>query len=100
MIREIKIKLVDDCYNVCSDDQLITKVDKTSLTLSGQELYSNLFSKLPLNEEVKIDIQLDDSIVDSNDKRLAADIKTVIDKIIETINVDFNLIKVEEQEIE
>lgn len=91
MISKIIISIDNNKYIVTKDCEVITSVCMESLVLNGKDLYNNLFSKLDLTKKINFEIELDSSIKDSKDKRLTNDIKQIIEKIIMTINEDFNL---------
>ena len=61
-----------------------------TLVLNGKDLYDNLFSSILLTEKLNIEVGIDNSVIDSKDKRLTNDIKMIIEKIVEKINYDFN----------
>lgn len=91
MISKIIISIDNNKYIVTKDCEVITSVCMESLVLNGKDLYNDLFSKLDLTKKINFEIELDSSIKDSKDKRLTNDIKQIIEKIIMTINEDFNL---------
>ncbi len=91
MISKIIISIDNDKYILTKDSEVITSICMENLVLNGKDLYNNLFSKLDLTKKINFEIELDSCIRDSKDKRLANDIKQIIEKIIQTINEDFNL---------
>ena len=91
MITKIIISIDNDKYILTKDSEVITSICMENLVLNGKDLYNNLFSKLDLTKKINFEIELDSCIRDSKDKRLANDIKQIIEKIIQTINEDFNL---------
>ena len=91
MISKIIISIDNDKYILTKDSEVITSICMENLVLNGKDLYNNLFSKLDLTKKINFEIELDSCIRDSKDKKLANDIKQIIEKIIQTINEDFNL---------
>ena len=91
MISKIIISIDNDKYILTKDSEVITSICMENLVLNGKDLYNNLFPKLDLTKKINFEIELDSCIRDSKDKRLANDIKQIIEKIIQTINEDFNL---------
>lgn len=92
-MKRITINMINEEYIITCDSVKIASVDKTNLILNGKDLYDNLFVGLDLNCFVEFDIEIGKEIIDSNDKRLANDLKTIFEKIINNINTDFNLKK-------
>lgn len=78
MKKNLLISKNSEGFIVLEDNNKICEVKNTDLLLSGRDLFFNLFDKFPINETVDLDIYIDKSIKDSNDKRIANEIKQVL----------------------
>lgn len=78
MKKNLLINKNSEGFIVLEDNNKICEVKNTDLLLSGRDLFFNLFDKFPINETVDLDIYIDKSIKDSNDKRIANEIKQVL----------------------
>lgn len=93
MIKKISINKTDDAFEITdiNDNKLITIIKLSDLSLSGKDIYDNLFAKYPIEDsEVGVDVQMDNSIHDSNDVRIANEIKSVLTSIAERIQKSKN----------
>lgn len=89
-MQKIRICTTKTEYNVFSDENIIFTVSKSDLVLDGNKLYNNFFSKLDVTKKLDFNIEIDSSITDSIEKRIANDIQSVLLKIVDSINVKFN----------
>ena len=90
MKKTVIISIDNGNYVLKRENNIITNVNMETLVLNGKDLYDNLFSSILLTEKLNIEVGIDNSVIDSKDKRLTNDIKMVIEKIVEKINYDFN----------
>ncbi|MEI3527362.1 MAG: hypothetical protein V8R15_04870 [Bacilli bacterium] len=90
MKKTVIISIDNGNYVLKCENNIITNVNMETLVLNGKDLYDNLFSSILLTEKLNIEVGIDNSVIDSKDKRLTNDIKMIIEKIVEKINYDFN----------
>ncbi|MFR1525323.1 MAG: hypothetical protein ACLSUV_07435 [Bacilli bacterium] len=90
MKKTVIISIDNGNYVLKRENNIITNVNMETLVLNGKDLYDNLFSSILLTEKLNIEVGIDNSVIDSKDKRLTNDIKMIIEKIVEKINYDFN----------
>lgn len=82
MKKILKIVKVDTNFEIKEGDTIIIKIDSNNLSLSGKDIFFNLFDKFPIDDpEVKLEITIDDSIQDSNDIRIVSEIKDILCEI-------------------
>ena len=86
MKKILTITKNDDAFVIMENKEEIIKIKLSDLVLSGKELYFNLFDKFPEDEStIEVTMFNDETIVDSNDKRIADEIKKVIESIAKKI---------------
>ena len=90
MKKTVIISIDNGNYVLKRENNIITNVNMETLVLNGKDLYDNLFSSILQTEKLNIEVGIDNSVIDSKDKRLTNDIKMIIEKIVEKINYDFN----------
>lgn len=84
MKKTLKICLIDNYYLIkCGDKEL--KILKDELSVTGQDLFDNIFYDVNLDETLEIDYE-EENITDSADKRIVGDFKKVIETIVLKIN--------------
>jgi len=91
MKKIIKFKTTDDQIQLFCEDIEFIAIPKNNLTIDGKELFDNFISKLDLSTIVEFDYVENDSIDDTNEKRIIADIKTILNNIAQKINDKFKL---------
>ena len=90
MKKTVIISIDNGNYVLKCENNIITNVNMETLVLNGKDLYDNLFSSILLTEKLNIEVGIDNSVIDSKDKRLTNDIKMIVEKIVEKINYDYN----------
>lgn len=62
-------------------------ISKNILTVSGEDIFNNIFSDVNFDEILEIEYFEDEkTIIDSADKRIVKDIKSIIESIKDKIN--------------
>ena len=94
MQKTITIKKTNTHFELRENNSLITSISLSELSLSGREIFKNLFDKYPIDDtEIGLRIDMDESISDSNDKRIANEIKLVLNDIADKIRQEKNIVK-------
>ena len=89
MTKTLKISLItednESKFQITENDQ---KMDilKKDLLVSGQKIYESFFKDTALSEKMEINFQVDSSVSDSGDIRIAQDIQSIFNKIKDAIN--------------
>jgi hypothetical protein len=89
MTKTLTISLItegnESKFQVAENDQKM-EILKKDLLVSGQKIYESFFKDVSLSEKIEIKFQVDSSISDSGDVRIAKDIQSIFSKIIDAIN--------------
>ncbi len=85
MKKIIQISKTDSDFEITEEKKLITKISNKDLTLSGKDIYFELFDKYPLDEKIELEIHVDESVKNSNDRRIANEISSVLENIAKDI---------------
>lgn len=94
MQKTITIKKTSTHFELKEGGSLITSISLSELSLSGKELFKNLFDKYPIEDtEIGLRIYIDESISDSSDKRIANEIESVLNDIAYKIRQEKNIVK-------
>lgn len=94
MQKTITIKKTSTHFELKEGDSLITSISLSELSLSGKELFKNLFDKYPIEDtEIGLRIDIDESISDSSDKRIANEIESILNDIADKIRQEKNIVK-------
>jgi len=100
MKKNLMISYDSDNYVVKIDDDHKFLVPTATLILNGTDLFNALFSDVSLKEPLQYDIDISDEISGSHEKRVAEDIKTVINNIVVKINDEIsNKSKLEDSDL-
>ena len=79
MKKTLQIVKTNDDLEIKEDEKTIITIEGHDLSLSGEDVFFNIFDKFPIDDpEVKLEINIDESVPDSNDVRLQNEIKTVL----------------------
>lgn len=79
MKKTLQIVKTNDDFEIKEDEKTIITIEGHDLSLSGEDVFFKIFDKFPIDDpEVKLDINIDDSVRDSNDVRLLKEIKDVL----------------------
>lgn len=86
MKKQLMISLNDNNYEIqCKEKKII--ISKNILTVSGEDIFNNIFSDVNFDEILEIEYFEDEkTIIDSADKRIVKDIKSIIESIKDKIN--------------
>lgn len=86
MKKQLMISLNDNNYEIqCKEKKNI--ISKNILTVSGEDIFNNIFSDVNFDEILEIEYFEDEkTIIDSADKRIVKDIKSIIESIKDKIN--------------
>lgn len=81
MKKQLMISLNDNNYEIqCKEKKII--ISKNILTVSGEDIFNNIFSDVNFDEILEIEYFEDEkTIIDSADKRIVKDIKSIIESI-------------------
>lgn len=91
MLKTIQIQnSAQDIMLKCDKKEVIV-ISKSNLVIDGKKLFDNFISDLDITSKIEFNYIDDSSIVDSNEKRIVTDIKTVLNNISKHINEKFNL---------
>jgi predicted thioredoxin/glutaredoxin len=93
MKKIISFKALSDQYQLVSDEKVVLSIPKNNLTIDGKMLFNNFVSELDLSSAVEFDYVQDLTITDSNEKRIIADIMSILNSIAIKINDKFKLLK-------
>lgn len=92
MTRIFIIKSVTDKYVISSNNNNF-EVLKTNLEFNGRDFFTKFLMDLELDEKIIFEVNKDESILDnSNEDRIFKELKSLIEKIANQINIDFNLL--------
>lgn len=84
MKKILTISLIENKYEItCNEKKII--VCKETLSMNGKEIFDAIFSDVKLDEELELEFK-EENIVDSADKRIVSDIKSVFTNITNKIN--------------
>lgn len=86
MKKTITISKINNEYQITCGIDVITTLKKPNLSLSGQDLYVNLFDKFPLDQKVELEIEIDTNSLENEDKYIVGEIKKVVTEITDEIN--------------
>jgi hypothetical protein len=92
MKKTISFKTSPDQFQLLCEGTEILSIPKNNLTIDGKKLFDNFVSKLDLSSKIEFDYVDDPAIVDSNEKRIITDIKSVLNNIVQKINDKFKLL--------
>ena len=84
MKKILMISLIDNKYVICCGEKSID-VSKEKLSINGKDIFDTIFYDVKLDEELELEF-IEKNIVDSADKRIVGDIKSVLENIKEKIN--------------
>lgn len=86
MKKQLMISLNDNNYEIqCKEKKII--ISKNILTVSGEDIFNNIFLDVNFDEILEIEYFEDEkTIIDSADKRIVKDIKSIIESIKDKIN--------------
>ena len=86
MKKILEFKKNNEYFEIFENQESITKIYDSNLFLSGKDIYYNLFDKYPIDDpEVQLEMNMADSIIDSNDIRIAEEIEDILKQIAKKI---------------
>ena len=86
MKRTLTISLVDNNYQIKSDNNKEIVVNGEDLILNGKDLYDAFFCDVKIGEQLELNVEINDSVVGGREKHISEDIKKIIENIVKKIN--------------
>ena len=91
MKKIININMDENHFLVSSDEILITKISKTSLSINGKDIFDKLIKTMDRTTKFEFEVNFGSEISNTNDLRICNDIQRIFENIANEINIKLKL---------